>query len=254
PRIVARRPRRVGARTRRMARPAGAAPSRDAARHARRAARRPGVRGERRRLGVRGAHRRHAARRANAAAARALPVLRDDPARSRQAIRGRAAQVPRPRDARDTRSPGRGRLPRVRARRRGARRTRARADRRGALGPRGGGRAMRIHRIEMEGFGPFRTLQTVDLDRFASDGLFLISGRTGTGKSSILDAVCFALYGSTPRYDGAEQRFRSDHAEPGEPTRVAVEFSVDDTRWRVERTPEYARPKRRGEGMTTEAP
>src|SRR5690606_39175644 len=38
------------------------------------------------------------------------------------------------------------------------------------------------------------------------------------------------------------------------PTRVAVEFSVDDTRWRVERTPEYARPKRRGEGMTTEAP
>jgi len=113
---------------------------------------------------------------------------------------------------------------------------------------------MRIHRIEMEGFGPFRTLQTVDLDRFASDGLFLISGRTGTGKSSILDAVCFALYGSTPRYDGAEQRFRSDHAEPGEPTQVAVEFSVDDTRWRVERTPEYARPKRRGEGMTTEAP
>ena len=60
---------------------------------------------------------------------------------------------------------------------------------------------MRIHRIEIEGFGPFRTRQTVDLDAYAGDGIFLISGRTGSGKSSILDAVCFALYGSAPRYE-----------------------------------------------------
>ncbi|WP_156761063.1 AAA family ATPase [Microbacterium karelineae] len=113
---------------------------------------------------------------------------------------------------------------------------------------------MRIHRIEIEGFGPFRARQTIDLDQYAADGIFLIAGRTGTGKSSILDAVCFALYASAPRYDGGEQRYRSDHAEPGDATSVAVEFSVDDRRWRVERSPEYERPKLRGEGTTTAQP
>ncbi|WP_111467127.1 AAA family ATPase [Microbacterium suaedae] len=113
---------------------------------------------------------------------------------------------------------------------------------------------MRIHRIEIEGFGPFRARQAIDLDQYASDGIFLIAGRTGTGKSSILDAVCFALYGAAPRYDGGEQRYRSDHAEPSDPTSVAVEFSVADHRWRVERSPEYERPKLRGEGTTTAPP
>ncbi|NHI16331.1 AAA family ATPase [Microbacterium excoecariae] len=112
---------------------------------------------------------------------------------------------------------------------------------------------MRIHRIEIEGFGPFRARQDIDLDAYAADGLFLISGRTGAGKSSILDAVCFALYGTTPRYDSSEKRLRSDHAGLEDPTRIAVEFSVDDARWRIVRTPEYERPKRRGTGTTKAA-
>ncbi|MTE23027.1 AAA family ATPase [Microbacterium sp. ZXX196] len=112
---------------------------------------------------------------------------------------------------------------------------------------------MRIHRIEIEGFGPFRARQDIDLDAYAADGLFLISGRTGAGKSSILDAVCFALYGTTPRYETSEKRLRSDHAGLDDPTRVAVEFSVDDARWRIVRTPEYERPKRRGTGTTKAA-
>ncbi len=57
---------------------------------------------------------------------------------------------------------------------------------------------MRIHRLEVAGFGPFRTAQTVDFDHFIDDGIFLITGKTGAGKSSILDAICFALYDAVP--------------------------------------------------------
>ncbi|MGO1627886.1 AAA family ATPase [Microbacterium sp.] len=106
--------------------------------------------------------------------------------------------------------------------------------------------------IEIEGFGPFRDAQTIDLDRFAGDGIFLISGRTGAGKSSILDAICFALYGSTPRYSDGEKRLRSDYSEVGEPSHVVLEFEVGDGAWRIERSPEYERPAKRGGGTTTE--
>ncbi|SFS15147.1 exonuclease SbcC [Microbacterium sp. cf046] len=111
---------------------------------------------------------------------------------------------------------------------------------------------MRLHRLELEGFGPFRERQVVDFDAFAADGIFLIAGRTGAGKSSVLDGVCFALYGGAPRYDGAEKRLRSDHCAPEDPTSVTVEFSAAGTRWRVTRSPEYERPKQRGNGLTTE--
>jgi DNA repair protein SbcC/Rad50 len=111
---------------------------------------------------------------------------------------------------------------------------------------------MRLHRLELEGFGPFRERQVVDFDAFAADGIFLIAGRTGAGKSSVLDGVCFALYGGAPRYDGAEKRLRSDHCGPQDPTTVQVEFSAGGRRWRVTRSPEYERPKQRGAGLTTE--
>ena len=110
---------------------------------------------------------------------------------------------------------------------------------------------MRLHRLELEGFGPFRSRQAIQFDAFDDDGIFLISGRTGAGKSSILDGVCFALYGAVPRYEGADKRIRSDYCAPDEPTQVRLEFSVAGTRWRVTRAPEYERPKARGEGLTT---
>ncbi|MDR6866657.1 exonuclease SbcC [Microbacterium resistens] len=112
---------------------------------------------------------------------------------------------------------------------------------------------MRLHRLEIEGFGPFRERQDVDFDAFADDGIFLIAGRTGAGKSSILDAVCFGLYGGVPRYDGGDRRLRSDHCEPGDPTEVRVEFSTVAGRFRVTRSPEYERPAKRGGGMTKQA-
>ncbi|MBW9092245.1 SMC family ATPase [Microbacterium jejuense] len=111
---------------------------------------------------------------------------------------------------------------------------------------------MRLHRLELTGFGPFRERQTVDFDEFAREGIFLITGRTGAGKSSILDGVCFALYGSVPRYETGDKRLRSDHCEPEDPTEVRLEFTVGDRRWRVTRAPDYQRPARRGGGMTTE--
>ena len=109
---------------------------------------------------------------------------------------------------------------------------------------------MRLHRLEVEGFGPFRSRQKVDFDAFADDGIFLIAGRTGAGKSSILDAVCFGLYGGVPRYDGGEKRVRSDHSDPDEISEVVVEFSTPAGRFRVTRSPEYLRPAKRGGGMT----
>ncbi|MET0735300.1 MAG: SMC family ATPase [Microbacterium sp.] len=109
---------------------------------------------------------------------------------------------------------------------------------------------MKLHRLELQAFGPFRERQTVDFDAFDADGLFLISGRTGAGKSSILDGVCYALYGTAPRYDGGDRGLRSDHSDPDEVTEVRLEFTAGGARWRVTRTPEYERPKARGAGTT----
>ncbi|MEC5169937.1 AAA family ATPase [Glaciihabitans sp. GrIS 2.15] len=112
---------------------------------------------------------------------------------------------------------------------------------------------MKIKRLTIAGFGPYKDVQTVDFERFDADGIFLITGKTGAGKSSILDAICYALYGSVPRYDGTQALLRSDHADLADPTFVELEFSIDGTDYRVNRVPEYERPKARGEGMTKQA-
>lgn len=111
---------------------------------------------------------------------------------------------------------------------------------------------MRILTLDIEGFGPFRDRQVLDFAEAASGGLLLISGRTGAGKSSLLDAVSFALYGAVPRYDGQVSRVRSDHSAPDRPTLVRLDFEVAGERYRVERSPEYTRPAKRGGGTTTQ--
>lgn len=113
---------------------------------------------------------------------------------------------------------------------------------------------MRINTLSITGFGPYRTTQTVNFDAYTDDGLFLISGKTGAGKSSILDAIAFALYDSVPRYDGTKARLRSDHCAPSDETKVELEFTIGDTRYRVTRSPEYERPKKSGTGTTTQKP
>ncbi|MBK0418982.1 SMC family ATPase [Leucobacter sp. CSA1] len=109
---------------------------------------------------------------------------------------------------------------------------------------------MRILTLDLEGFGPFRDRQVLRFDRAAAGGILLIAGRTGAGKSSLLDAVSFALYGAVPRYDGQPGRVRSDHSEPTRPTRVTLDFEMGGARYRVERRPEWQRPKQRGTGTT----
>lgn len=111
---------------------------------------------------------------------------------------------------------------------------------------------MKIQRLRVAGFGPYKDEQQIDFERFDDDGIFLITGKTGAGKSSLLDAICFALYGSAPRYDGTQPKLRSDYCEPGDPTVVELEFRVRDASYRVLRTPEYQRPKKNGSGTTPE--
>ncbi|MGY4857596.1 AAA family ATPase [Cryobacterium sp. AP23] len=113
---------------------------------------------------------------------------------------------------------------------------------------------MKITRLRIAGFGPYKTEQVVDFTRFDADGIFLITGKTGAGKSSILDAICFALYGSVPRFDGSELRLRSDHCDPADPSFVELEFTLKGDTYRVYRTPRYEKPKKRGTGTTTAQP
>lgn len=112
---------------------------------------------------------------------------------------------------------------------------------------------MKILRLRLAGFGPYKNEQVVDFERFDDDGIFLITGKTGAGKSSILDAICFALYNTVPRYDKREAKLRSDHCDVTDPTFVELEFTLRDTLYRVRRSPEFERPKLRGEGMATAA-
>jgi exonuclease SbcC len=112
---------------------------------------------------------------------------------------------------------------------------------------------MRLHRLRLVALGPYATEQVVDFDRLAHGGLFLLEGPTGAGKSTILDAVTFALYGGLAGEESADDRLRSHFAAPQARTEVELEWSLRGVRYRVTRSPEYRRPKKRGDGFTTEA-
>ncbi len=103
---------------------------------------------------------------------------------------------------------------------------------------------MRPLKLEIEAFGPYPGAEVVDFGPLHGSGIFLIHGRTGAGKTSLLDALCFALYGEVPGARAGLTRLRSDHAAAGAVPRVALEFEVDGRVARVERTAAHDRPGR----------
>lgn len=111
---------------------------------------------------------------------------------------------------------------------------------------------MRLHRLELTAFGPYATTETVDFDALAEAGLFLLHGPTGAGKTSILDAICFALFGQVPGVRQKAQRLRSDHASLDVAPSVTLELTIRGRRIEITRSPAWQRPKRRGDGTTTE--
>lgn len=114
---------------------------------------------------------------------------------------------------------------------------------------------MKVLNLKVAGFGPYRSEQFVDFTRFDADGLFLIAGPTGAGKSSVLDAIMYALYGNTPRYDdtGTGEQIRSNFCGPTDPTQVTVEFEHGGVYYRMSRSLAYQVPKKSGDGMRTVA-
>ncbi|MGH3357137.1 MAG: AAA family ATPase, partial [Nocardioidaceae bacterium] len=111
---------------------------------------------------------------------------------------------------------------------------------------------MILHHLAIEAFGPFAGCEEVDFDLLSGSGLFLLCGETGAGKTSVLDAVCFALFGQVPGDRDKAKRLRSDHAAPGHGPRVVLETTVRGRRLRITRSPEWVRPKKRGNGTVRE--
>lgn len=111
---------------------------------------------------------------------------------------------------------------------------------------------MKLHRLEVQAFGPYASREVVDFDALGADGLFLLHGDTGAGKTILLDAVAFALFGTVAGARAQVKRLRCDVAAAGDDTEVALELTVQGHRLRLVRSPEYERPKRRGTGTTTQ--
>lgn len=111
---------------------------------------------------------------------------------------------------------------------------------------------MRLHTLGITAFGPFAQAVEVNFDELSEAGLFLLSGATGAGKTSVLDAVCFALYGEVPGDRNTAKRLRADQASEGVRPRVVLEATISSRRLRITRSPAWQRPKRRGHGITTE--
>ncbi|MGB4630077.1 MAG: SMC family ATPase, partial [Propionicimonas sp.] len=110
---------------------------------------------------------------------------------------------------------------------------------------------MEVIRLEFQGIGPFTHHHVIDFRELGQSGLFLLEGPTGSGKTTILDAIVFALYGDVAGADSSKGRIVSTMLDP---TREPfVDLVIDSSRGllRVRRTPDFERPKLRGEGTTT---
>lgn len=117
----------------------------------------------------------------------------------------------------------------------------------------GGSPDVRPLSLTMCAFGPFQASETIPFDRLGESPLFLINGPTGSGKTTILDAICFALYGRTTGDEREGSQMRCDHAADDTLTEVTFSFALAGRGYRIRRVPEQQRPKARGEGTTTQS-
>jgi exonuclease SbcC len=106
----------------------------------------------------------------------------------------------------------------------------------------------------MSAFGPFPEKETIDFSLLGSSPLFLINGTTGSGKTTILDAICFALYGQTTGNEREGKQMRCDFARSDQLTTVEFTFELSGKQYRIKRIPEQERAKSRGKGTTRQSP
>lgn len=111
---------------------------------------------------------------------------------------------------------------------------------------------MRLHRLGLTAFGSFPGEEEVDFDALGEAGLFLVHGPTGAGKTTVLDAVCYALYGRVPGRRDNARSLRCDHAPAGRGPSVVLEVTIRGRRFRITRSPMWRRPKLRGTGTVEE--
>ena len=112
---------------------------------------------------------------------------------------------------------------------------------------------MRIHSLTMTGIGPYAGQEHIDFDAVGASGRFLLTGPTGSGKTTIIDAIVFALYGDVAdSADSSKERIRSTLVGPHTESVIELVFSTGAGVYRVRRTPTYERAKRRGQGTTTQ--
>mgnify|MGYP003290861638 CR=1 FL=1 len=111
---------------------------------------------------------------------------------------------------------------------------------------------MRPYKLIMSAFGPYAGRVEIELDKLGKNGLYLITGDTGAGKTTIFDAITYALFGEASGDNRETSMFRSKYASPEMPTEVELYFSYGGKDYYVKRNPEYERPKKSGDGVTYE--
>jgi exonuclease SbcC len=109
---------------------------------------------------------------------------------------------------------------------------------------------MKPIKLSMGAFGPYAEMQDIDFRELGNHNIFLIHGPTGSGKTTILDGICFALYGDTSGAERNGKNMRSHHGKPDQMTEVTFEFEIRGETYRIYRIPEQERPKKSGSGTT----